>query len=66
VTSGTVVDRLRERFGLRQVCWVADRGVTSQGTVQALEERGLQYILGARMGRQREVQDGVLIRAGRY
>jgi predicted deacetylase len=61
-----VVDRLRERFGLRQVCWVADRGMISQGTIQALEERGLQYILGARMRRQREVRDAVLGRAGRY
>ena len=61
-----VVDRLRERFGLRQVCWVADRGMISQGTIQALEERGLQYILGARMRRQREVREAVLGRAGRY
>jgi hypothetical protein len=26
-----VVDRLRQRFGLRQVCWVADRGMISLG-----------------------------------
>ena len=61
-----VVDRLRERFGLRQVCCVADRGMISQGTIQALEERGLEYILGARMRRQREVRQAVLGRAGRY
>jgi hypothetical protein len=61
-----VVDRLRERFGLRQVCWVADRGMISQGTIQALEERGLEYILGARLRRQREVRQEVLGRAGRY
>jgi hypothetical protein len=38
----------------------------SQGTIQALEQRGLEYILGARMRRQREVREAVLGRAGRY
>jgi len=61
-----VVDRLRERFGLQQVCWVADRGMISARTLVGLEERRLQYILGARLRRQREVQREVLGRAGRY
>ena len=43
-----VVDRLRERFGIGRVCVVADRGMISAATVAALEERGLDYILGAR------------------
>jgi len=63
-----VVDRLRSRFGVRRVCIVADRGMISQETIAALEqdERGWQYILGARMRRQNEVKDEVLARAGRY
>lgn len=61
-----VVDRLRERFGLRKVCWVADRGMISQKTIEALEERKLEYILGARMRRQKEVREDVLERGGRY
>ena len=61
-----VVDRLRQRFGLTRVCWVADRGMISQDTIQGLEARGLEYILGARMRRQREVAQSVLGRAGRY
>lgn len=61
-----VVDRLRQRFGLKRVCWVADRGMVSKGTIEGLEERGLEYILGARMRRQREVREGVLGRGGRY
>jgi len=61
-----VVDRLRQRFGLRRVCWVADRGMASAGTIAALETRGLEYILGARLRRQREVRRAVLARAGRY
>ena len=63
-----VVDRLRSRFGVRRVCIVADRGMISQETIEALErdERGWQYILGARMRSQNEVKDEVLSRAGRY
>ena len=63
-----VVDRLRSRFGVRRVGIVADRGMISQETIAALEqdERGWQYILGARMRSQNEVKDEVLSRAGRY
>lgn len=61
-----VVDRLRQRFGLTRVCWVADRGMISRGTIGALEDRQLEYILGARMRGQREVSEAVLGRAGRY
>jgi len=61
-----VVDRLRQRFGLNRVCWVADRGMVSEATIGGLEERKLEYILGARMRRQKEVARSVLGRAGRY
>jgi Transposase DDE domain len=63
-----VADRLRDRFGVRRVCIVADRGMISQETIAALEhkERGWEYILGARMRSQNEVKDEVLSRAGRY
>jgi transposase len=62
-----VVDRLRSRFGVQRVCIVADRGMISQETLRALEqdERGWQYILGARMRSQNEVKEEVLSRAGR-
>jgi hypothetical protein len=63
-----VVDRLRSRFGVGKVCVVADRGMISRETIEALEkdERGWSYILGARMRAQHEVKDEVLARAGRY
>jgi transposase len=63
-----VVDRLRSRFGIGRICVVADRGMISKETIAALEqnERGWQYILGARMRSQNEVKDEVLSRAGRY
>jgi len=61
-----VVDRLRQRFGLKRVCWVADRGMISQQAIEGLEGRNLEYILGARMRKQREVREDVLERGGRY
>jgi len=63
-----IVDRLRTRFGVRRVCIVADRGMISKETIEALEQndRGWQYILGVRMRSQNEVKDDVLSRAGRY
>ena len=43
-----VVDRLRKRFSIGRVCVVADRGMISAATIAGLEERKLEYILGAR------------------
>lgn len=61
-----VVDRMKEKFGLKRVCWVADRGMISKKTIEQLEGRELEYILGARMRLQKEVREEVLGRAGRY
>jgi len=43
-----VIDRLRQRFSIGRVCVVADRGMISTATIEGLEARGLEYILGAR------------------
>lgn len=63
-----IVDRLRTRFSIGQVCIVADRGMISAKTIEELEspQRRWQYILGARMRKQQEVSREVLARAGRY
>jgi len=61
-----VIERLRNRFGIGKVCIVADRGMISRKTVRELETRGIAYILGVRMRRQKEVAEEVLSRAGRY
>ncbi len=55
-----IVDRLRERFGIRRVCVVADRGMISAEVIAALEERGLEYILGARERTDKLVREIVL------
>jgi len=43
-----IIDRLRARFAIGRVCVVADRGMISQATIEGLEARKLDYILGAR------------------
>ena len=43
-----IVTRLRTRFGITRSCVVADRGMISADTIAALEELGMEYILGAR------------------
>ena len=61
-----MVDRARARFGLKRVCWVADRGMCSKDIIEGLEERQMEYILGVRMRAVKEVWEEVLSRAGRY
>jgi len=55
-----VVDRLRQRFAIGRVCVVADRGMISKATISALEERRLEYILGARERSSAVVRGAVL------
>src|SRR6266481_3198288 len=61
-----IVDRLWQRFQIRQVCIVADRGTISQNTITDLEQQGWPYILGARMRRQNEVREQVLTDRRRF
>ena len=63
-----VVSRLRQRFRVRRVCMVADRGMISATTIRALESEELDcdYILGARMRSVKEIRERVLADRGRY
>jgi hypothetical protein len=54
------IDRLRHRFAIGRACIVADRGMISAATIAGLEERGLEYILGARERTDRMVREVVL------
>ena len=55
-----VIDRLRNRFAIERVCVVADRGMISAATIAALEQRGLEYILGVRERSSKEVREVVM------
>ena len=66
---GQVVELLRQRFHIRRVTVVADRGMISRDTITMLTEHHqapFDYVLGCRMRRQKEVGEAVLARAGRY
>jgi hypothetical protein len=67
-TLKPVVERMRRRFGLRQVTVVADRGMVSQATLEAFEGGvpPVRYIVGVRMRRQKEVNLTVLGHRGRW
>jgi len=62
---------LKQRFNLRRVIIVADRGCVSNDLIEGLEkkkpgETQIDYILGMRLRKNREVKKEVLRRAGRY
>jgi len=63
-----VVERMKRRFGVREICVLADRGMMSKQTIETLEtaDPPVRYILGARMRRQKEVGEQVLGRRGRW
>jgi hypothetical protein len=63
-----VVDRLQQRFHIRSICIVADRGMISQDTITQLqhEQRQVHFLLGARLRSVKEIYQTVLSRAGRY
>ena len=67
-TLRPVVNRLRQRFRVRRVSIVADRGMISADTIAALESEALDcaYILGARMRSVKEISQRVLADRGRY
>jgi transposase len=64
-----VIKGIQARFEAGSFCVVADRGMISKNTIEALEApgSGMEYILGCRMRRQKEVRDDVLgHRGGKY
>lgn len=63
-----IAERMKKRFGIGEVCIVADRGMISRETIDELESPRTRwkYILGARMRAQKEIREEVLSRAGAY
>ena len=63
----------RQRFSLRRAIMVADRGMVSEDILHGLEranqegqEKKIDYILGMRLRKSKEIREEVLRRAGRY
>ncbi len=64
-----MIQKMRQRFSIRRIIIVADRGMISQRAIKQLEgPEGAPYgyILGCRMRKQKEVKQAVLSRGGRY
>ena len=61
-----VIKGIQARFETASFCVVADRGMISKKTIEALEApgSGIEYILGCRMRKQKEVREDVLGRRG--
>ena len=57
-----VIERMRAKFRVREVCVVADRGFVSAATIAAMEEMEppVHYVIGVRMRRSKEVGEVVL------
>ena len=51
-----IVDRLKQTFHVESVCMVADRGMISRETIDAIEDREWFYILGVRMRSSNEAR----------
>ena len=61
-----VATRLRERFGVSDICIVADRGMVGRKNAQELTSLGFPYILGVKMRLEKKAMAEVLSRAGRF
>jgi transposase len=44
-----IIEDAKEQYGLKEITWVADRGMVSEKNLELLEKLGLQYVLGVRM-----------------
>ncbi len=63
-----VMARMKQRFCVRQICILADRGMIREETIREMEESDppVRYILGVRMRRQKEVSEKVLTSHGAW
>ena len=63
-----LIAKMRERFRIRRVIVVADRGMMGKNSLKLLTEGrpAYDYILGCRMRKQKEVGEEALARAGRF
>ncbi|MDM7998723.1 MAG: transposase, partial [Dehalococcoidia bacterium] len=64
-TFGQAIADLKQRFAVRRVVIVADRGVVAESLLGALDREGIGYIVGIPL-RKWQASRRVLQRAGRY
>lgn len=64
-TFRQIIDDMRKRFNLNRVIFVGDRGMVSKKILDELEHNHIEYIVGMRMRKARDVGE-VLKTGGRY
>lgn len=64
-TFREALTQVRQRFNLRKVILVADRGMVAKKVLKEVEAAGLEYIVGVRMRKARKAKE-ILSRPGRY
>jgi len=57
---------IRTRFPIKRIILVADRGCISRRILDMIKDMGMEYILGARMRKEKQVRDEVLSKRGRF
>lgn len=61
-----ILRSLEQRFQLRKVVFVSDRGMTSKANLQAIRDAHYDYIVGCKLRGDKTVREQVLSRPGRY
>lgn len=61
-----MLKELQERFRIRKVVLVCDRGMVSAANLKAIRQASYDYIVGMKMRGLLEIREKVLKRAGRY
>ena len=65
-TVPEVLDRLKERFHLRWLIFVGDRGMVSEKNLEALDEAGYDWIVGVRLRTRPQLADVLLSDPGAF
>lgn len=61
-----VIDALKKRLSIERVVFVADRGLFNEGNLKALEQAGIDYVVGARLKNQTTAVKAQILEAKNY
>jgi len=65
-TVARIIKVVKKRFSLGKVILVCDRGMATEANVESLEGEKIDYIVGVRLRREKDVREKVLGHSGRY
>lgn len=56
-----IIDKIKEKYEIGKVIFVADRGMISEDNLKYLEEKNYEYILGVKMRQLSEIRQKILL-----